>query len=580
VQATPNPHTATRFLASDTLPTVWRRHAREIPDTVAISHWSSGGVTHRYTWSDLVSEAEASAAWLIRSGVRQGDVCALVLRPAPRFFPIYMGVMLAGALPSVLAYPNERLHPDKFRQGIQGIVGGSGLNWLVTDASLLDRFSGLLVDTAVRIALVPSVIDPELETAHVEIVLASSPDDPCLVQHSSGTTGLQKSVTLSHRAILEHSRRYGQSIHLSRADVVATWLPLYHDMGLIAGFHLPLSHAVPIVQLDPFEWVSRPAELLLAIAHERATLCWMPNFAFNLLSDRIRSDDIPPGVCESVRLLINCSEPVRASSIRKLVEKLAPYGLRNAAIGASFAMAEATFAVTQTTLGTSPAIEVVSRSALADGVARPPRENEPARDCVSSGRPVDGCRVRVVNEAGDAAADGTVGSIEIMSLSLFSGYRDEAVRTANAFRDGWFVTGDLGFQRADELFVIGRLKDLIIVGGRNIYPEDVEDAISRVEGVIAGRVVAFEKEDEARGTGRIAVIAESLAASRDERADLRLRIVRVGAEFDFSIGTVFLAPPRWLIKSSSGKLSRRENAERADQLREDAPWKTNESTNV
>ncbi|MEP6835240.1 MAG: AMP-binding protein [Gemmatimonas sp.] len=561
-------------LPNATLSSVWAANAARLGDALAVSHWADGRITHRYSWRDLFAEAKQVANWLRTLGVVQGQVCALLLRPDSAFYPLYMGVVLAGAMPSVVAYPNERLHPQKFRDGLQGMAAKSGLDWMLTDAELHARFSDLLDAPSIQIALIS---DRPWKT-HAQLseinVAHASPDDTCLLQHSSGTTGLQKGVALSHRAVLEHAHRYGNAIAIDARDSVASWLPLYHDMGLIAAFHVPLAFGIPIVQLDAFTWVVRPGELLNAIAHERATLCWLPNFAFNLIADRVRSSEIPEDACASMRLITSCSEPVRSSSVKRLHDKLTPFGLRPHSIGASFAMAETTFAITQTPIGTAPVVEQVSRAAIGTGVALVATDGEPARACVSSGRVIDGCSVRIVDGNGLRVADGTIGGIEVQSVSLFNGYRHNEAATARVFRDRWFVTGDVGYVRSDELFVMGREKDLIIVAGKNIYPEDVEDAVGRVDGVTAGRAVAFEMDDEQRGTGQVAVVVETAETSLDELKALRSRVARVGTDFDVPINHVFFAAPRWLIKSSSGKLSRKDNGARAMAELEDVIWKT------
>ncbi|MEO7998575.1 MAG: AMP-binding protein, partial [Gemmatimonadaceae bacterium] len=516
------------------------------------------------------------ASWLKSLGLQKGQVCALLLQPTPAFYPVYMGVVIAGAIPSVMAYPNERLHPQKFRDGLQGMVANSGLDLMITDGELFARFSDLLDATSTDIALVNDWPWKELPPFVMDEDSRAAATDTCLLQHSSGTTGLQKGVALSHRAVLEHAHRYGKTIALTNSDSVATWLPLYHDMGLIAAFHVPLVHGIPIVQLDAFAWVVRPGELLQAIASEKATLCWLPNFAFNLIADRVRDRDIPPNACESIRLITSCSEPVRYSSIQQLVRKLAPHGLRTTAIGASFAMAETTFAITQTPIGTSPVVEFVLRTRIASGAAELAigEGGEATRACVSSGQVISGCAVRVVNASGDVARDGAIGSIEVQSVSLFNAYRHNEAATTKAFRDDWFVTGDVGYLRTGELFVIGREKDLIIVAGKNIYPEDVEDAVGRVEGVAAGRAVAFEVDDEERGTGQIGIVVETSETDVTTLKALRSLVARIGTDFDVPINHVFFAPPRWLIKSSSGKLSRSANAARALAELEDVIWKT------
>jgi fatty-acyl-CoA synthase len=561
------------MIVGETLPAAWAHHARTRRDAIAVSHWSDGAIVHRYTWGTLFDDARCAAAWLRALGVKPGQVCALLLPPSPQFFAIYMGVMLTGALPSVIAYPNERLHPQKFRDGLAGMAARSGLDWLFTERTLWQGFADLLENTAVHVAMVD---DAWRVARPLDVALIPAPDHeaPCLLQHSSGTTGLQKGVALSHHAIIAHAKRYGDAIRIVADDSIATWLPLYHDMGLIAAFHIPLLYGIPIVQLDAFAWVVRPAELLSAIAAERATLTWLPNFAFNLLADRVRSGDVPAGACESLRLVISCSEPVRQSSIDRLAEKFAPFGLERRNIGASFAMAETTFAITQTPLGAPPRVDRVSRAAIGVGVARVPAEGEGVRECVSSGRPIEGCAVRIVNGAGTRLGDAQVGSIEVTSVSLFSGYSHNEAAGAGVLRDGWFITGDIGYVRDDELFVIGREKDLIIVAGKNIYPEDVEDAVAGVEGVTKGRVVAFEVDDEQRGTGQIGVVVETDESLHERLLILRSQVARIGNDFDVPINHIFFAKPRWLIKSSSGKLSRRDNGIRAQAELEDPIWTT------
>jgi fatty-acyl-CoA synthase len=548
----------------DTDSTVWKRwlrHAEARPDDDAVIHWRAGEVPHRWRWGALLAEAAGYAARLEAEGVRKGDVCAVIARHNPQFYPLYMGVEALGALPAVLAYPNARLHPDKFRAGLQGMAQRSGLDWVLTESELSATLLPLISapGSSVRRVLCPfdwphAAGDPWLFSPDVD------PDSPCLLQHSSGTTGLQKAVMLSHRAVLGHTRRYAEAIALAPDDKIASWLPLYHDMGLIAAFHLPLSHGIPVVQLDPFEWVAAPALLLEAISNERATIAWLPNFAYNLLADRVHDDDLEGVRLDHVRLFVNCSEPVRAESHQRFAERFAVHGLRRSALSACYAMAETTFAVTQTTPGGEARVLAASREALAAGEFQP-AYGEPVRLTVSSGRPIEDCCVRVVDEAGCDLPDGRVGEVVIQSASSFHGYRNNPARTAEVLRDGWYYSGDYGFRWEGELYVIGRKKDLIIVAGKNLYPEDIEDAVSSVSGVLPGRVVAFGLDDQNSGTEHVCVVAET-ALPEEEQRTLRRRVLEAGMAIDVSISRVHFVPPRWLIKSSAGKPSRSANRER------------------
>ena len=325
----------------------WHRTMEERPEHVAVVHWVAGEEPFRWRWGALGKAASFHAARMGEAGVRKGDVCALILRHHKDFYPIYMALSLLGALPAVLAYPNPRLHPDKFRQGLAGMARRSGLNWILTEKALEGTLRSVLHEagSTIRDMLFPlewgSDGQTDARVAHPDV----DPAEPCLLQHSSGTTGLQKAVVLSHRAVLEHVRRYGHAIRAAEDDRVVTWLPLYHDMGLIAAFYLPLTLGIPIIQISPFEWVMAPVLLLEAISKEEGTLSWLPNFAYNLMADRVADEELEGIRLDSVRMLVNCSEPVRAESHQRFHLRFARLGLRRAALAASYAMAETTFAV-------------------------------------------------------------------------------------------------------------------------------------------------------------------------------------------------------------------------------------------
>ncbi len=543
----------------------WRRHAATRPDDEAVVHWIAGEEPFRWRWGDLLAEAERLSNLLAAERVGPGDVCALMLRHHRMFYPLYLAVSLRGAVPTVLAYPNPRLHPDKFRQGLVGMARHSGLDWLLTERELEPVVNPLIAEAegTVRGLLFPLEWDSRPPTPASPPTAATSSNDgeSCLLQHSSGTTGLQKGVLLSHRAVLGHLRRYGAAIGLEPGDKVASWLPLYHDMGLIAAFHLPLAYGVPAIQIDPFEWVRAPYLLLEAMSRERATVAWMPNFAYNLMADGISPEDLHGIRLDHVRLLVNCSEPVRAASHDRFLARFAPHGLSPQSLAACYAMAETTFAVTQTRPGVPPRHLDAVRDELAQGRFRPARPGEAVRSCTSSGDQIDGCRVRVVNPDGADLPAGQVGELLIRSESLFDGYRNQPLLTARAVSDGWYRSGDLGFVHEEEVYVIGRVKDLIIVAGKNVYPEDVEAVLNDVPGVVPGRVVAFGLEEPVSGTEEIAVLVETDLVG-PERQHLPQAIFRAGTAVGLTLRHVHLVPPRWLVKSSAGKLSRQTNKER------------------
>ncbi len=542
----------------------WQAHGERTPDREAVVHWTAGRPAVRWQWGPLLEAARGLSAHLHARGVRERDVCAIIFRHHPLFYPLYMAVCALGAVPAVLAYPSTRLHPDKFRDGLEGMSRRSGLDWLLTERELepvlapLVRGSGTIRGTFFPIEWAdeaPAPSPPPRDT--------TTPDAPCLLQHSSGTTGLQKAVVLSHRAILEHVRRYASAIQVRDDDRIVSWLPLYHDMGLIAAFYLPLTLGIPLVQMDPFEWVAAPALFVQVMSGENGTLAWLPNFAYDLMAQRVRDDDVSGARLDRVRMLINCSEAVRASSHDRFARRFERLGFRRDALTACYAMAETTFAATQTAPGAAARELPVDRAALSQGRVVKTADAAATRVCVSSGAPIAGVDLRVVDEQGVDLPAGHVGELAVRSVSLFDGYRNSPELTAAALVDGWYRSGDYGFADEGEYFVVGRKKDLLIVAGKNIYPEDVEDAVATVAGVLPGRVVAFSVDDDAQGTEQICVVAESLEEDERQRKKLSLEIRREGMRMDLTIARVYLAPARWLIKSSSGKPSRKANRERA-----------------
>jgi acyl-CoA synthetase (AMP-forming)/AMP-acid ligase II len=365
--------------------------------------------------------------------------------------------------------------------------------------------------------------------------------DIAFLQHSSGTTGLKKGVALGFDAIDRQIDAYAASIALEADDCIVSWLPLYHDMGLIACLVLPFVRRVPLVWLDPFEWVARPVLLFEAIAAHRGTLTWLPNFAFHHLA-RTVSDQSGRVDLGGVRAFIDCSEPCKPETFDLFCRRFAAWGVRPEQLQVCYAMAEAVFAVTQTPIGRTPH-----------------RLHAPDRIHLAVGAPLPGWQVRIVEPDGQPVTEGATGEVAIAGGSLFSGYHQLPEETARKFRDGWYLTGDLGFQRDEQLYITGRTDDLIIVHGKNIYAHDVEFAANQVPGVKPGRAVAIALFVPEAGTQDLLLIAESA-----EPADRRVALTRaVKAAILQHIGlvprAVHVVEPGWLVKTTSGKISRTEN---------------------
>ncbi len=554
----------------------WKDLSEKKSDTKAIIHWVAGEQPFRWTYKSLLERADYYSAYLLSKGIKQGEVCALIIRHNPEFYPLYLGIVGMGALPAVLAFPNPRLHPEKFRQGLLGMTQRSGLDWLLTEKEIEPMIGNLVTAKG---STVKGVFFPIEEKADInfsefknklsEIRDSFTPEDTVLLQHSSGTTGLQKPVILTHFDILKHVEQYGEALQLNENDKFISWTPLYHDMGLIGTFHLPLAFGIPTVQINTFEWILAPAILFDAISKEKTTITLQPNFAFNLLTNKVKDEELEGIDLSSMRLFINAAEPIRHDTMERFIQRFSKYGLNELAPTTQYGMAETTLAVVQTPPGQKYKTLVVDRQKLANGIVEIANDNTKVkRVCVSSGVLLKECQMKIVDENRKTLPDLSLGEIAVKSASQFSGYRNYPEKTAKVIdEEGWYYTSDYGFIYENELYVIGRKDDIIIVAGNNIYPEDIEDAVNQVEGVQKGRVIAFGEVDEALGTELISVIAETKIENEDDKKKLIIEIKKAGMSIDIPIANVYLVPPRWLIKSSAGKPSRKANSQRIIELK-------------
>jgi acyl-CoA synthetase (AMP-forming)/AMP-acid ligase II len=525
------------------------------PDKVALT-FVERDAEQAVTTAQLVAGAQAYAARLAAAGVGAGDLVILVLQHSLDLIYAFWGVALLGAIPSIFPFLTEKLDADLYRRRVKLLVEHSEAKAVVTYSENIAPLSQLLGGLAVQI------IDTNgIEHASGRKFKASdlSPDSIALLQHSSGSTGLQKGVALSHRAVLRQIEAYGKAIRLDpEQDLIVSWLPLYHDMGLIAGFVMPIVSGTHLVLMSPFEWVRQPVSLLEAISRHRGTLSWLPNFAYKHIARSLRlGAQLDLG---SWRAVINCSEPVYDESHQAFVEKLAPYGFSPNALAVSYAMAENTFAVTQTPIGTPPKVDVVEIAALQERGEAVPAAG--GKKVVSCGPAIESVELAIFDAERRPLPERRVGEIALRSEFMLSGYYKRPDLSAQALTaDGWYVTGDMGYLADGELYITGRKKDLIIVGGKNIYPQDLEDIANRTTGVYPGRAVVFGVLDERLGSEKVVIICETsdgadLAAAEQE---LRAKVVQ---ETEVTVGDLRFVPRGWILKTSSGKHARTDNREK------------------
>lgn len=543
-----------------TLGRVLLRRLEEEPDATASWLVVGGGESVRVTVRELMSRAYAFAA---RYGPAKGGrkIVAVCLYHGPDLHAAFVGALLAGHIPTMIAPPSPRMEPAKYTDSFCRMLAHIRPSCVVADGASLEKLYALALREFPGSELIDAAAVRDAGASFESLeTWEGDAEEVALLQHSSGTTGLQKGVALSHRAVLRHNRAYAERVGLTHEDVIVSWLPLYHDMGFVACFLLPLLARVPFVELSPFNWVLRPVSLFEQIQKHGATLCWMPNFAFQFMADSVRPSQVEGLSLRSIRAWVNCSEPVQHSAHAAFLERFAGHGASETQLAASYAMAENVFAVTQSRAGEYRVLGV-NRRLFREEHRVETDESEGALAFVSNGTPVEGTEVSVIDERGRAIPEGCVGELAIRGEYIFSGYfrREDLTREALT-ADGWYKTGDLGFVREGEVYVTGRKKDLIIVQGRNFYPADVERVVASVEGVTPGRVVVFGMPNEKTGTEGLIVLAESEAFEGEHARRLALRIRNaVAQELDCTPQDVRVVPPRWLVKSTAGKLARADN---------------------
>jgi fatty-acyl-CoA synthase len=540
-------------------------HARD-PERAAVYLQFPGREDLLLTREQLLRGAGAYAQALEREGIQPGEVAVLILPHGESLIYSFWGAVLHGAIPSIMPFLTEKLSPERYRADLAALIAVTRPAAIVTYPEFeAEVRTALQEGDSVRSVIVTGQVGSPLELAFDSLRgYQRRPEDIVLLQHSSGTTGLQKGVALSHRAIFNQLDAYGKSLSLSESDVIVSWLPLYHDMGLIAGFLMPILSGIPLVLMSPFDWVRAPYKLLQSIAKYRGTLTWLPNFAYNFCAQKIRDRHVEGMDLSSLRAVINCSEPVRWESHLAFYERFKDHGLKLETLQTSYAMAENVFGVTQSRLGSLPVVEEIDREAfMVERVAKSPAAGHPSMKMMSSGQPLENVKVRVLDEHGSEVPERVIGEIALRSNCMLTGYFNRPDLTEKALRDGWYLTGDFGYVSQGEVFVSGRKKDMIIVGGKNIYPQDLESLTYEVPGVHAGRSVAFGLYDEAQGTEEVVIIAEGDSDDADQQqkiADaIRLHVTKNSA---IALRHVRVVGPKWILKTSSGKTARSANKEK------------------
>ncbi len=542
---------------AETLNEVLEWHAQTHPDDTHIRLIQPDDENETLSFRDLYEEALSLTGGLISHDLAPGE-CVLLMLPTSRdYFVSFFGVLLAGGVP-VPVYPPGR--PQQLEEHLirhAKIAERARAGIMITVAEALP-FAKLM--SAQSITLRAVVTCEQLAAGQFTPPLPIvSPTDTVFLQFTSGSTGDPKGVILSHANLLANIRAMGRQLQAGPDDVFVSWLPLYHDMGLIGAWLGSLTYGIPLVIMSPLTFLARPQRWLQTISEYNGTISGAPNFAYEMCVNRLRDEDLEGIDLSSWRVAFNGAEAVSPATMERFCERFEENGFKRESMMAVYGLAENSVGLAFPPLGRGPKIDTVNRERLAlSGEAIPvDADHQGAITVPACGLPLPGHEIRVVDEAGHELGDRRQGRIQFRGPSATSGYfrNDEATRAL--FDGDWRNSGDLGYLSEGDIYITGREKDLIIRAGRNIYPTELEEAVGSVDGIQAGNVAVFSSPDRDSGVERLIILAESRRRGDEQQAEIKQKIIGIvtvltGAAPD----EIVLAPPRSVPKTSSGKIRR------------------------
>jgi 1-acyl-sn-glycerol-3-phosphate acyltransferase len=532
-------------------------HIARHPDRLEVTFLASDADTQTLTYGELATRARRVAAGLAAGGLAPRQACAIMLPTSLDFFAVYYGILLAGGVP-VPIYPPFRMSQieDHLRRQA-GILANCEARILVTvpEAKLVARLLRGEVPTLGRVATPAELAADGGEFTPVSI----APDDIAFLQYTSGSTGSPKGVVLTHAHLLANIRAMGHAAQAGSRDVFVSWLPLYHDMGLIGAWLTTLYFSVQLVLMSPVAFLSRPSRWLRAIHDYRGTLSAAPNFAYEIAASRLDEQELEGLDLSSLRWIFNGAEAINAETMERFASRMAKHGLDPLSIAPVYGLAEIALCAAFPATRRGVLVDHVDRDALMNaGRARTVAASDAgAQKIVACGRALPGYAMRIADSRGRPLAERAVGRVELRGPSVTSGYHRNPAATRALFDGDWLDTGDLGYIAAGELYITGRAKDVIIRGGQNIYPYELEEAAGALPGVRRGCVAAFGASSAGGDGERLVVLAETRETDASERERLRARINELAVELAGGpADEVVLAPPHTVLKTSSGKLRR------------------------
>ncbi len=532
-------------------------HVKQHPDRPHIQMYQDDTKGEVITFTELKERALKVASSLQGLGLKPSQAVAIMLPSSAEYFYTFFGILIAGGIP-VPIYPPAR--PSQLEEHMQ------------RHTRILENAQAAILITIPEAKLVAQLLKShvqnikEIVTAG-ELLQASNPpalpklhsDDIAFIQYTSGSTGDPKGVMLSHANLLANIRAMGQTVKASSTDVFISWLPLYHDMGLIGAWLGSLYHASLFVVMSPLSFLSKPERWLWAIHHYKGTISAAPNFAYEYVLHRLKDSSLEGLDLSSWRAAFNGAEAVSPVTIKRFSDFFETFGFDPKSMTPVYGLAESSVGLVFPPMKRGPLIDHIDRdSFMKDKIAKPvPLTHSDALEFVTSGLPIIGHEIRVVDETGKELPERHEGALQFRGPSSTRGYYNNPAKTQDLFDEDWLNTGDQAYIAEGELYLTGRIKDIIIRAGRNIYPDQLEKAVGNIEGVRKGCVAIFGTRDKRSGTERLVILAETKVKDEQTRESMRSKITELSADMlGAAADEVVLSEPGSVLKTSSGKIRR------------------------
>lgn len=543
----------------ETLIDVLKLYAMNEPSRIHIYLQDEDGKETTIRYGRLYEAAMLTARGLQAYALNPKETVAIMLPTGEQFFYAFFGILLAGGIPVPIYPPFRSDRIEEYAKREAKILHNAQVKILISFSRVqtLNNILKNFIPSLKAVVTVEHLIEKGSTTDFTEVSVRTK--DSALIQYTSGSTGDPKGVLLAHENLLANITAVAQAIQMKPTDVGVSWLPLYHDMGLIGAWLVPLYFGIPVTIMSPISFLNHPERWLWSIHYHRATVSAGPNFAYELCVSKI-DDRVIEGLDLSCwRLAFNGAEAIHPKTIKKFIKRFSAYGFRPESFFPVYGLAESTVALTFPPINRPVRIDKIFRDKFNSEQIAEPCETQDVNciEMVSCGVPLPGHEVRIVNEGGEEQPERVVGNVQFRGPSAMKGYyRNE--QATQAIQDGsWLNSGDLAYKADGEFFITGRKKDIIVKAGRNLYPHEIEEVTGQVRGIRKGCVVAFGLSNPRSGTEVLVVVAET----RERISSQQERITHdVVESLTNAIGEppdhVILVPPKTIPKTSSGKLQR------------------------